>query len=101
TAAGSRTLYNWLATLDSPAAISVPPDPVRNRIAFFAILLPARRKALLARAVREMRSHLSRVQAYAERVKTNKDTGEYLSSVGSQRMLEARIRWLQDVARSL
>ena len=100
TAAGSRTLKNWLATLDSPAAISVPPDPVRNRIAFFAVLDPARRKALLARAVRKMSSHLSRVQAYTERVKANKDTGEYWIRVGAQRMLEARLQWLQDVARS-
>jgi hypothetical protein len=100
TAAGSRTLNNWLATLDSTAAISLPPDPVRTRIGFFAILDPARRKALLARAMRKMSSYLSQFRAYTEQAKANKDKGEYLARVGAQRMLEARLQWLQDVARS-
>jgi len=99
TAAGSRTLNNWLATLDSPAAISLPPDPVRTRIGFFAILDPARRKALLACAVRKMSFYLSQFKAYTEQAKANKDKGEYLARVGAQRMLEARLQWLLEVAR--
>lgn len=101
TAAGQRVLREWLGTLDAPATISVPPDPLRNRIAFFTLLDPQTQRKYLASAIKEMRGHLERVRAYTEHQKMEQRTLEQLVSAGAQRMLEARLEWMLEVIRIL
>lgn len=101
TAAGQRALREWLGTLDAPATISVPPDPLRNRIAFFAVLDSNTQRKYLASAVKELRDHLLRVRAYTEQEKAEQRTNEYLVSDGAQRMLESRLEWMLGVIRVL
>ena len=101
TTLGSKALINWLCSLNAPASISVPPDPLRNRISFFALLDPVKQQRILASAVNEMKSYLARVRGYTERQKARKHTGEYLVSDGAQRMVEARLEWLEFIVRVL
>jgi DNA-binding PadR family transcriptional regulator len=103
TPAGQRVLRHWLGTLDAPATISVPPDPLRNRIAFFAMLDSKTQRKYLVRAVDGMRAYLARVRAYTEREKRAEQsrTNEYLVSEGAQRMLETRLEWMLEVIRVL
>src|SRR5262249_51370324 len=78
TAAGSQALLYWLGGLDAPASISVPPDPIRNRIAFFALLDPPRQEAILASAVKAMKAYLGQVRAYTKRERAQQHTYECL-----------------------
>jgi DNA-binding PadR family transcriptional regulator len=100
TPAGRRVLRDWLGTLDAPASISVPPDPLRNRIAFFELLDEGERRSYLAAAVRGMRAYLSRVRSYTEQLLAQGRHGEHLVSAGAQRMVQARLDWLLEVART-
>jgi DNA-binding PadR family transcriptional regulator len=100
TAAGRRALKDWLATLDAPATISVPPDPLRNRIAFFALLDAGQRRSHLARAVRGLGTYLRRVRAYTQQMQAQGRGDEFLISVGAERMVQARLDWLLEVARA-
>jgi DNA-binding PadR family transcriptional regulator len=101
TPVGSRALIKWLGTLDAPAAISVPPDPLRNRIAFFGLLDPETRGTYLSSAVRELTACVERVQAHTEREKTAGKIFDYLVSAGAQRTIESRLAWLLEVVRVL
>jgi len=100
TAAGHEALTDWLNGLDATATISVPPDPLRNRVAFFALLEHSRQQVVVARAIEGLRSHLERVLAHTERLETLGRTFEYLVSDGARRMLESRLEWLLEVARA-
>jgi|SRR5580692_2374866 DNA-binding PadR family transcriptional regulator len=101
TAAGSRALVDWLSRLDAPSSISVPPDPMRNRIAFFALLDPETRKKFVAHATRELQASIERIRAHTQREKAQGNVFEYLVSGGALRMVESRLEWLLDVARVL
>jgi DNA-binding PadR family transcriptional regulator len=101
TASGSTALKNWLSTLDAPASISVPPDPLRNRIAFFGVLDPKERRRRVDSAIKAMQIHLERVLERLEREKAEHLVSEQLVSDGARRMLESRLEWLWEVARSL
>jgi DNA-binding PadR family transcriptional regulator len=101
TPAGSRALIKWLGTLDAPAVISVPPDPLRNRIAFFGLLAPETRREYLTKSIRELTSCVERVQAHTAREKTAGKTFDHLVSAGAQRMIESRLAWLLEVVRVL
>jgi DNA-binding PadR family transcriptional regulator len=99
TPAGRRALRRWLGTLADPVTTGVPPDPLRNRVAFFATLDPATRRTLLDGAAMELRADLGRVREYTSRQKADGRTYEYLVSAGAERMLEARLDWIVEVIR--
>jgi DNA-binding PadR family transcriptional regulator len=101
TASGLCALRGWLGTLDAPASVSVPPDPLRNRVAFFALLAPREQHKLLDRAVKAMRAHLARVHAHTEMLRAQDQPNEYLVSDGARRMVKARLEWLVTVAQAL
>jgi DNA-binding PadR family transcriptional regulator len=101
TAAGSRALGDWLARLDAPASIGVPPDPLRSRVAFFSLLAPETRQKFVDNAIRELTISIERVRAHTEREKARGKTFEALVSAGAQRMVESRLAWLTDVAHVL
>lgn len=97
TPAGQRALQDWLGTLDEPTTISVPPDPLRNRIAFFASLDPESRRTQLAAAAAGLRAEITRVSEHTERLKAEHRTFEYLVSIGALRALETRLEWILEV----
>jgi DNA-binding PadR family transcriptional regulator len=101
TAAGSRALVDWLGRLDAPTSIGVPPDPLRNRVAFFSLLDRATRTQFVSNAIRELETAIQRVHAHTEREKAQRKTFEYLVSDGALRMVQSRLEWLANVARAL
>jgi DNA-binding PadR family transcriptional regulator len=101
TAPGLRAVREWLATLNAPTSISVPPDPLRNRIAFFELLDPRKQQQLVGSAVREMQAHVARARSYTLQQRAQQHASEQLVSEGAERMLEARLVWLREVARVL
>jgi DNA-binding PadR family transcriptional regulator len=101
TDAGSKALAEWIGGLDSAASISVPPDPLRNRIAFFGLLGLRDQRTLLARAIAQAKAYLVQVKAYTACEHASGGTFEYLVSAGAQKMLESRLEWLQSLSRAL
>jgi len=101
TPAGQRVFREWLGTLDAPNTISVPPDPLRNRIAFFSMLDPKMQKKYLASAVKGLRTYLTEVRAYTANEQVQGHTSEHLVREGATRMLECRLDWLLEVVRIL
>ncbi len=101
TAAGLRALKTWVDELSSVPCVSVPPDPLRNRVAFLELLEPKDRPALVQDALENLRNHLNHVTSYTAMTKREQSTCEYLVSLGAQRMLEARLGWLEEVAVTL
>jgi DNA-binding PadR family transcriptional regulator len=100
TPAGRRALQDWLATVDAPATISVPPDPLRNRIAFFQLLDDGRQRSCLASAVEALQDYLDSVRAHTVKLEAHGDRNEFLVSVGAERMVRARLDWLVEVVRA-
>jgi DNA-binding PadR family transcriptional regulator len=101
TAAGQRALRAWLGPACSPEVAGVPPDPLRNRVAFLAVLGPVAQSEFFADAARRVRAELQRIRDYAERKKSEGDTLEHLTSLGSERMMRARLDWLLETAQRL
>jgi DNA-binding PadR family transcriptional regulator len=101
TSAGQRALRHWLGPPCSALATSVPPDPLRNRIAFLATLDTRAQAAFFADVLERVRDDLQKIRAYSEHKKEQGDTFEYLISCGSLSMMQARLRWLQETAHRL
>src|SRR5262245_27530176 len=101
TAAGERALRAWLGPPCPPQAAGVPPDPLRNRVAFLAVLAPAEQARFLADAARRVRADLQRMRGYTERKKAEGDTFEHLVGRGADGMMQARLDWLRETARRL
>lgn len=97
TPAGSTALAEWVSGLDQPESISVPPDPLRSRVAFFEVLEPARREEAVVRAIDALKDHLERTREYTESERARGNRFETLISQGAQRMVETRLVWLNDV----
>jgi DNA-binding PadR family transcriptional regulator len=101
TSAGQRAFRAWLGPPCLPAAVSVPPDPLRSRVAFLSVLERHAQAALLADALARMAAHLREVGTYTERKQAEGDRFEYLVSRGAYLMMQARIAWLEESARAL
>jgi DNA-binding PadR family transcriptional regulator len=101
TAAGQRALRAWLGPPCLPLAAGVPPDPLRNRVAFLAVLDAQQQADFFDDALCRVRGDLQKIVSYAERNKAEGDTLEYLVSCGSYRMMQARLDWLRETARCL
>src|SRR5262245_28458063 len=101
TAAGERALRAWLSPPCSSEVAGVPPDPLRNRVAFLPLLGPVAQADFFAEAVRGVRAELQRMRDYAERKKSAGDTLEHLVGRGAERMMRARLDWLLETAQRL
>jgi DNA-binding PadR family transcriptional regulator len=99
TAAGKRALQTWVRTL-APMHASSTPDPVRTRMHFLWAVDAGRRKAVVARAKRLTREAIRETERYlvAQRAINELD---YLAGLGGLYQLEARLRWLDKLSRSL
>lgn len=101
TPAGESALRRWLGPPCPATAIGVPPDPLRNRVAFFAMLKSAERAAFLKDAIDGVARHLEEVQSYTQCQERQGQSDEYLVSLGAKLMLEARLAWLREMAHRL
>jgi DNA-binding PadR family transcriptional regulator len=101
TAAGRQVLRGWLGPPSTPFAISVPLDPVRDRVGFLGMLPPLDQAAFVTDALERLRAHLLEIDRYAAQTRAAGDVFEEMVSDGARRMVEARIAWLGDVAQRL
>lgn len=101
TRAGQRALTRWIKSIDAPACISVPPDPLRSRIAFLDLLDAADRGKCLENASSALRAYVSQVRSYTARATKEQTPAEYLVSLGALRTLEARLQWLEEVVQAI
>lgn len=90
---GEQALRGWMLALEEWTARATP-DPIRTRICFMDYLGSRdERQAFLELAEALTRAMIAELQAAAEvsRVESPED---YLSTLGAQFQLEARLRWL-------
>ena len=93
TPAGLRALTAWLGSPADDVLIGVPPDPLRTRMVFLALLPPAARRDYLSGAQTRMREHLARAR---RDLAHRRGEGPYAALVaeGAIAAIEARLRWL-------
>jgi len=99
TPAGRRALTGWLGSPTDDILTSVPPDPLRTRVAFLALLAPSARRDYLVRVQAGMLRHLAR--ARRDR-KSGPKEGAFDLAVadGAIAVMEARLRWIRRLAGS-
>jgi DNA-binding PadR family transcriptional regulator len=99
TAAGRKALARWISDI-SPDGLSVPPDPLRTRIAYLAALPPEDRLLYLETVLAGMEEFLRRFEKdYVERRTGDRYTE--LMARGAIAMHKSRIRWIKDVMAAL
>lgn len=93
TAKGEQALLAWMMGMEEWVARATP-DPIRTRICFLDYLASARdRAAFLDLAEALTRAMLAELQVDAEAARSG-PAADYLSVLGAQFQLEARLRWL-------
>lgn len=96
TPAGRAALVGWVGPPVPPEMVSVPPDPLRMRIAFMTVLPPARRRKFLEELETGLEGFLELFQRdYTER--RLGDPQAELMAKGALRMQKARLEWIRDV----
>jgi DNA-binding PadR family transcriptional regulator len=99
TAAGKKALALWISAV-SPDVLSVPPDPLRTRIAYLEALPPEDRLLYLESVLAGMEEFLRRFEEdYVER--RAGDRYAELMAKGAMATHKSRIRWTRDVMAAL
>ena len=99
TPSGRKALGRWVGDT-SPDILSVPPDPVRTRIAYMTVLPLEDRLLYLENVVAGMEDFLARFEEdYVERRAGDRYTE--LMAKGAMAMHRSRIRWIKDVMATL
>jgi DNA-binding PadR family transcriptional regulator len=101
TPAGKQALHRWLSPPLAEFITSVPPDPLRNRVAFLSALSRKQQTAFLVAARHQLEAHLNIVRQYVAQNYAAGNHYEYLISDGAQCMLSARLDWLLRVSEFL
>ena len=96
TPAGRNALVRWVGPPLPPGILSVPPDPLRMRIAFMTVLPPARRRRFLEAIEKGLHEFLE----IFERDYTERRLGDpqaELMAHGAVRMQKTRLEWIRGV----
>jgi DNA-binding PadR family transcriptional regulator len=101
TAAGDRALRQWLGPVLEPAVYASHPDPLRTRVSFLALLTPAVRATFVTEAATRIRAHLEDLARAAEAAQACGDRYEFHASRGAYLAGEARLTWLEEMARAM
>ena len=100
TSEGHGTLRGWIGPPFSAEASGIPPDPLRTRLSFLAVLPDEQREAFLSRAEETIRAEArDAARACREELGAGR-TLDYLISRGVLLVSRARLRWIREVARS-
>ena len=96
TPAGGAAIDGWLAGI-TPDIAGPAPHPVRTRMYFLGILSPAKRSAIIRKAIESTRSAAAEAeQRRASRPHaTRNDIVQQLASEGVLYELRARLQWLE------
>jgi DNA-binding PadR family transcriptional regulator len=95
TAAGERALRRWLGPPLSLLTVGPPPDPIRSRVSFLALLPLEKRRAFLAEAEADLRRLIAADQQPAA------DPFDAWALRGRRLMMEARLAWVREMAEAL
>ena len=90
TAAGRKRFRAWLEPPFGPELVSVPPDPLRTRLSFLAVLPAARRARFLAHAVQALERELEAYQGHAR-----PERDELLARSAALAAMRARLGWFR------
>jgi DNA-binding PadR family transcriptional regulator len=100
TPAGRKALVRWVGPPLPPGIVSVPPDPLRMRIAFMTVLPPARRRRFLEEIEKGLREFLEIFERdYNER--RVGDPQAELMAHGAVRTQKTRLEWIRGVRRAV
>jgi|SRR5215831_8907039 len=100
TSGGRQALRRWIGPPIHDAAIGVPPDPLRMRIACLSLLPAEERQVFLRHVVKRMAQQL----AVAQRSLASEETGGFyfhLMARGAVAMMRARLQWIEEASRVL
>ena len=95
TPAGRAALDSWLGGI-TPDIAGPTPHPVRTRMYFLGIVNPAKRAAIIRKAIESTRSAAAEAQRRrANRANAAGDAVEQLASEGVLYEIRARLQWLE------
>jgi DNA-binding PadR family transcriptional regulator len=100
TPGGRRALRRWIGPPIHEAALGVPPEPLRMRVACLSLLSARERRAFLRHVAQRMAKDL----ATGERGLAAEETGGFyfkLMARGAVAMMRARLQWIEEVSRIL
>jgi DNA-binding PadR family transcriptional regulator len=101
TSNGHKALVTWIGPPLNEEASGVPPDPIRTRLSFLAVLPDDGRDAFLSRAEETIRAEARDAARGCRRALSTGRTLDYLISRGVLLVARARLRWIREVAQSL
>lgn len=94
---GKKALLAWLRP-HSDWIYAVPPDPLRTRMDFLHALPPTEKAAFLADAKEKLQSQMGLVKE--DCAQKRKDGQSYLVARGAEKILKARLEWINEVITS-
>lgn len=95
TAAGRAGLRTWLGAGSTRADAGLPPDLLRTRVYFLALVTPARRRAFLKAALEGVGAELAANQAALAEYRRRGDPFSALAMEGAILAMKARREWLR------
>jgi DNA-binding PadR family transcriptional regulator len=101
TSEGHKALVTWIGPPFSEEVCGVPPDPIRTRLSFLAVLPDDGRDAFLSRAEKTIRAEVRDAAHGCRRALSDGRTLDHLISRGVLLVARARLRWIREVAESI
>jgi DNA-binding PadR family transcriptional regulator len=101
TTEGQEALTTWIGPPFSEEISGIPPDPLRTRLSFLAVLPKDQREVFVSRAEEGIRVHADDAERECRRNLRAGQTLDYLVSRGALLVARARLRWIREVARSI
>jgi DNA-binding PadR family transcriptional regulator len=100
-AAGARALRQWLGPPLPSWITDLPIDPLRTRLRFLGALPLERRRRFVDGALRALRESQAVIAEDGRRLKTEDDPFAEAMARGAYLVTEARVAWLEEVAKML
>lgn len=102
TAAGKRALAAWLKAPTDPLVLGIPPDPIRLRLRFFALLSADERLTFLDEAITTIENTVAGITADIKRSENEGSSPyEVAMAKGALYATNARLRMLTELKASL
>lgn len=98
---GQELLTTWIGPPFSEEVSGIPPDPLRTRLSFLAVLPDDRRDVFLSRAEEQIRAQANDAEHECRRNLRAGRTLDYHISRGVLLVTKARLRWIREVALSI
>ena len=101
TSEGKKALKEWLLPPLPPEDVAFTMDPVRTRVYYLDALSPRERLSFAEDALARAKRRAAAVRAESDERRESGDRFAYLGGLGVLHEAKARIRWLEELRRSL